>query len=128
MPIRFGVNFPAWFNPNFAPTKPLLPSKPQKVVTERTEVWHKDFHIDGLKTTELIQLLQLYTDDEFIIRIADGSELLIIYRVVYTDIEIEEKEFTKLCKDHERKLKEYEKFVNEFEMRTKKISRISFKI
>lgn len=118
MPIRYGINFPAWFSPEYLPTVPIKPIKPERTVIEKKDVLLKEVYLNGITVENAINLLEQYkTDKNFILNTED---CIAIYKIVETETLLDDKEFDKRCKEYDKKLREYDKFLAEYNMRLKK--------
>lgn len=121
MPVRFGVNFPAWFDPNYPPSKPICPVKPNQIIIHTTNKHIKEIYINGLSPNSLAEILSEFSDREkYFLEIAEESQYVSIYEIVKTEILQPDGEYEKTLKEWTKKTKEYEKFLNEYEMRIRK--------
>lgn len=118
MPIRYGMNFPAWFNPDYPPVPPEKPLKPEPFTIEKKDILVKEIYFHGLTVAALIEMISPFNYSEYVILTND--EFIGIYQVVETKIPIEEKDYAKKIKDYERNLRQYSTFYSEYQTRLNK--------
>lgn len=121
MPIRFGVNFPAWFDANYPPAPPICPAKPNQLIIQTSIKHIKDVYINGLSPDAVIEILNPFSDKEkFFLEITEESQFVSIFEILKSESFQTDLEFEKSLKEWTKKVKEYEKFHFEYEMRSKK--------
>lgn len=122
MPLRYGVNFPAWFHPSYLPTAPVLPKMPQQVYFDFKEVLVQRVHVGGISVPKIMEVLSHYNSEEYFIENADyaSESAICIMKQEKYEVVIDEKEFLKLQKEYARSIKDYEKAEYEYRMRIKK--------
>lgn len=128
MPLRFGVNFPAWFHPSYLPTAPVAPKMPQQVYFEYKEVLVQRVHTGGISVPKIMEILANYNSEDFFIDNADysGDSSISIMKQDKYEVVVDEKEFLKLQKEYARNIKDYEKAESEYRMRIKKYPSMLF--
>jgi hypothetical protein len=118
MALRFGVNFPAWFNPNYLPTKPSEPKRPEQSYRQEYYEFIEEFYFDGLNPLFTINNLSKYDDNYFLKNEKNG--FISIYQIKYRDVTLDEKAFKEKTKEYDKKMRDYEKELKEHNLRMKK--------
>lgn len=118
MPIKYGMNFPAWFSPDHLPAPPEKPQKPEPFIVEKKDLLVKEIYFHGLSVVALMEMLSPFNYKEYII--LQNDEFIGVYQIIENKIYLEEKDYNKKLKDYERNLKQYEAFYSEYQMRLRK--------
>ena len=128
MPLRYGVSFPAWFNPQYEPTAPVAPKIPQQRYFEKRSVLVKTIHVGGISIPKIMDMLEDFDDDEYYIDNMEytGENTLSIMKEEKYEVVLEEKDFLKKEKEYARNLKDYEKALVEYQVRLKKYPAMCF--
>jgi len=127
MPVRYGINFPAWFNPQYPPIEPIQPKAPVQQYTENKHVKVCSIYVKGLDVSKLIDLLNSYNSEEYFINgIEEYDNCLEIMKIEKCDVILDDKEFTKRQKEYIKAIKDYERIESEFRMRVQKYPELLF--
>lgn len=121
MPLRYGVSFPAWFNPTYPPIPPVQPKIPKQQFFENKEVFVTRFYIGGSSVPQLLEMLAHYNSEEYYINNSDSYENAIeVMKTEKYPVILDDKEFAKLQKEYARAIKDYERMEAEYQSRLKK--------
>lgn len=122
MPLRYGINLPAWFHPMYPPSAPVQPKVPQQQYLENKEVLVQRVFAGGISIPKMLDILSNYNSEEYYIDNSDYSttSAFCIMKAEKYEVIIDEKEFNKQKKEYIKLMKEYEKAEVEYRLRIKK--------